>query len=215
MKVNLLHHTPECLLEIGYRVCYDSFAKSKLRLSSITPVDTVDLDFILRHVKNGHHSPLEHCVFSFSVEGMKRSVLQHIARHRIASLSVKSTRYTLTKFIDAIKSDDVVLAKSIVQENTGLPDECVNNIVELFMSYKQFCWDNNIEPNADTMKDCIPEAWQTNMVWTINLRSLCNFMSLRLHKSAMPATREFATAVYEQLPNWAKAIIITYMERAK
>jgi len=48
-----------------------------------------------------HHSILEHSVLTFLIKGTSRSVLQEEARHRIQSLSVRSTRYTMSDIINA------------------------------------------------------------------------------------------------------------------
>ena len=41
----------------------------------------------------GHESPIEHASFTFGIEGVSRSLLAQITRHRIASFSVQSQRY--------------------------------------------------------------------------------------------------------------------------
>ena len=41
----------------------------------------------------GHESPTEHASFTFAIEGVSRSLLAQITRHRIASFSVQSQRY--------------------------------------------------------------------------------------------------------------------------
>ena len=50
-------------------------------------------NFIERLMSMGHESPLEHISFTFGVEGVSRSLLAQLTRHRIASYSVKSQRY--------------------------------------------------------------------------------------------------------------------------
>ena len=44
----------------------------------------------------GHESPIEHASFTFAVEGVSRSLLAQLTRHRIASYSVQSQRYVKT-----------------------------------------------------------------------------------------------------------------------
>ena len=41
----------------------------------------------------GHASPIEHASFTFGIEGVSRTLLAQITRHRIASFSVQSQRY--------------------------------------------------------------------------------------------------------------------------
>jgi thymidylate synthase (FAD) len=55
-----------------------------------------DRDLIRRIIAQGHTSTLEHMVFVFDIEQLSRAALQELARHRHASLSVRSTRYTLS-----------------------------------------------------------------------------------------------------------------------
>ena len=43
----------------------------------------------------GHESPIEHATFTFGIEGVSRSLLAQITRHRLASFSVQSQRYVV------------------------------------------------------------------------------------------------------------------------
>ena len=58
----------------------------------------------------------EHINFTFFIKGISRAVLQELARHRVASLSVKSTRYTLKelKNINLIKEDNYEFASQFI-----------------------------------------------------------------------------------------------------
>ena len=49
--------------------------------------------FVERLMSMGHLSALEHISFTFAIEGVSRSFLAQITRHRIASFSVQSQRY--------------------------------------------------------------------------------------------------------------------------
>ena len=44
-------------------------------------------------VKSGHHSALEHAVFSFAVDGVSRACTHQLVRHRVASYNQQSQRY--------------------------------------------------------------------------------------------------------------------------
>ena len=48
-----------------------------------------------------HHSVLEHASLSFMIKGISRAVLQELARHRIASYTIRSTRYTMSAVLNA------------------------------------------------------------------------------------------------------------------
>ena len=54
--------------------------------------------------------------------------------------------------------------------------------------------------NIDESKVLLPECYLTDLVFTINARSLNNFFKLRLSKSAHYKIRELAEAIFVALP---------------
>ena len=52
----------------------------------------------------------------------------------------------------------------------------------------------------DIAKFCLPESYKTELTWTINARSLQNFIALRSDKSALWEIRDMAYKLYETLP---------------
>ncbi|HEX5670546.1 MAG TPA: FAD-dependent thymidylate synthase, partial [Sulfuricurvum sp.] len=53
----------------------------------------------------------------------------------------------------------------------------------------------------DRAKYCLPESYKTELTWTINARSLQNFISLRSDKAALWEIRDLANMVYDSLPD--------------
>lgn len=115
-KVYLLADSGIGNAEFAARTCYNSFDSSEhtsiqdmdsmiqseypndLMLSEyISQAKDIDNSELLKQLSfvHFHHSVLEHNVVTFFIKGISRGVLQELARHRIASYSVKSTRYTL------------------------------------------------------------------------------------------------------------------------
>lgn len=94
IKITLLNHTPLWVCSNAIRTCYQSFEKGDKGGEK-------DKELIERvGNKMRHASTLEHLFYNFYIEGISRACLQELARHRIASLSVKSTRYTLKELRD-------------------------------------------------------------------------------------------------------------------
>jgi len=58
----------------------------------------------------------------------------------------------------------------------------------------------------DKAKYALPEAYKTELAWSINARSLQNFLALRTNKAALWEIRELAHAIYEALPEEHKYI---------
>lgn len=112
MKVELLHNTPLHIASTAIRTCWDSGDKSDtatkgtyntsgIGTSSITIVGEKDRELIHRvGNKYKHNSTLEHLNYTFYISGVSRALLQELARHRMASMSVKSTRYTIKELRD-------------------------------------------------------------------------------------------------------------------
>lgn len=92
MLVKLLTYTPEPdkLVAAAAKLCY-SDAHIETIMDGLTPEKT---DAFLKKLSSmGHQSPTEHAYFTFGIEGVSRTLLAQITRHRIASFSVQSQRY--------------------------------------------------------------------------------------------------------------------------
>ena len=92
MKVELLSYTDLSVCDIAISKCYgkepyEELEKQQARINRVANVSK-------------HASTIEHLVYSFDIDGISRAVLQELARHRIASYTVKSTRYTLKELKD-------------------------------------------------------------------------------------------------------------------
>ena len=58
----------------------------------------------------------------------------------------------------------------------------------------------------DKAKYCLPESYKTELTWTVNARSLQNFLTLRSDKSALWEIQNLAHALYDALPEEHKYI---------
>lgn len=123
-KVYLLKDSGIGIAEIAARTCYDSFENSENKsiqnfdkiinndpteeiflqtMNNINEIDSSELLDTLAWVHH-HHSIIEHATLSFLIKGTSRGVLQEHARHRIQSISVRSTRYTMSGIMNAYAS---------------------------------------------------------------------------------------------------------------
>jgi len=192
MEITLMHHTPLDVCAHAIRTCWQSFDKS----DEGGEKDKALIDRVGNKYK--HASTLEHLVYTFYVTGISRALLQELARHRMASLSVKSTRYTLKelKNSEPFKEDDYESAKQFIVLTS-------NNLVDT-ASIKAL---NNLQAilkegiGNDIAKFCLPESYKTELTWTINARSLQNFIELRSNKSALWEIREMAQKLFNALPS--------------
>ena len=192
MQVTLLHHTPLLICANAIRTCWQSFDKS----DNGGQKDRELIDRVGNKFK--HASTLEHLNYNFYIKGISRALLQELARHRIASLSVKSTRYTL-KELKAdkpfLENDRERAEKYLVFTNNDLVDQMSIKALENLRAVLESGVSN------DKAKYCLPESYKSELTWSINARSLQNFILLRSDKAALWEIRNLANLIYQSLPN--------------
>lgn len=184
MKVKLLNATPLKIAIKAIRRCYDSCGDD---------LGKKDLKLLKSIIKNGHTSTIEHIVFTFDIQGISRAALQELARHRIASLSVESTRYTLKK-LKNIDTREFKYEDYLVE--TGNP--IVDTYSRVGLDRTISCLEDNIK--NDLTKYTLPESYKTSLIWTINARSLRNFLELRSSSKALWELRALSIEIIDSLP---------------
>ena len=212
MTVSLIYNTPLWVCAKAIRKCWASEDKSDTILTNSygyeNPKNGVvcgekDKALINRiGNQNKHSSTLEHLVYSFDIDGISRACLQEVARHRMASYSVKSSRYTLK---EVKESDDTSLRKLLVSTGDTFLDE--TNLDSLRCLRMRL----NDGLSNDKAKYMLPEAFKTSYVTTINARSLQNFLQLRTSKSALWEIRNLAYAMFDALPDDHKYLFEDYI----
>ena len=190
MKVKLLNKPDMSIIIEATRTCYDSMSKSD-------NLGDKDLALLKKIIDSKHESVLEHMVFTFKITDISRACLQELTRHRIASYSVKSTRYTLKELRD---TPDNELEKFLIEDIESIvKSSAIDSLKKIKMML------NMSNPDMDKIKYALPECYKTKLVWTINLRSLRNFLKLRLSLKAHQEIRKLANRIYTQailnLPN--------------
>lgn len=184
MKVKLLNKPDMSIIIEATRTCYDSMSKSD-------NLGEKDLALLEKIIDSKHESVLEHMVFTFKITDISRACLQELARHRIASYSVKSTRYTLKELRD---TPDDELEKFLIE---NIEPIVKYSSIESLKKIKMML--NMPNPDMDKIKYALPECYKTELVWTINLRSLRNFLKLRLSLKAHQEIRKLAFEIYAYL----------------
>ena len=218
MKVKLLHYTPLEVADIAICKCYGNtpHTEESKRLNRIKRVAN---GFGDRTTK--HSSVIEHLVYSFDIDGVSRALLQEDSRHRIGSMTVKSTRYTLQE----LKKEEILCEPLHPYEITNL----VTSNPEIFTKYLVFTDNMNVNiqscvalnnlaylinlgvPN-DKAKYCLPEAYKTSYVRTFNARTLQNFFQLRTDKKALWEIQLLAKAMFDALPEEHKPLFEEFIK---
>lgn len=159
-----------------------------------------------------HESVLEHIIFQFDIKGSSRLELQQHMRHRIASPTVESTRYSLkglVKEIEEINQQDPKEVKDFTYKYTVFTPEMLTpevneelqaRILGRLLQLKLFSFLYS-KYGADEAKYELPECFRTSFVWTINARAMLNFLKLREAEGAHFEIRYIADQMKYLLSN--------------
>ena len=211
MNITLMQHSSLEVCAHAIRTCWQSFDKSD-------DGGEKDKDLINRvGNKFKHASTLEHLTYTFYIAGVSRALLQELARHRMSSPSVKSTRYTLKELKDETSFTNGASMEELKNKYTNKDEVYADKHMQRASKY--LVWTDVLSVDFasivalenlrlilldgvanDKAKFCLPESYKTELTWTVNARSLQNFISLRSTKAALWEIRELANALYDILP---------------
>ncbi|AGK99922.1 FAD-dependent thymidylate synthase [Desulfoscipio gibsoniae] len=195
LRVELLQYTsnPEQLVALAAKLCYSSADMEELQKGV---ADGDQSHFVRKLAEMGHLTPVEHASFTFGVEGVSRSLLAQITRHRIASFSVKSQRYVSED--STAKADGVfnyIIPPRIAALGAGEVSEYARQMAKIQQWYdgwleKLACYGDAAREDA---RFILPNAAETKLVVTMNARELLHFFALRCCNRAQWEIRALAT----------------------
>ena len=197
MKVALIRHTlsPEEVVALGARLCYSKARVDDL-LERVSAKDQTD--FVHKIMGMGHDSVLEHASFTFGIEGVSRTLLAQITRHRLASFSVQSQRY-----VSYEKGFGYIVPPKI----EALGEEAVAEFERQMDTMHQWYteWQQKLgtgEGGNEDARFVLPGACETRMMVTMNVRELRHFFSLRMCSRAQWEIRALATEMHRLCMEW-------------
>ena len=151
-------------------------------------VDDIDSEKILtRIVGMGHHSVLEHAVFTFSVEGVSRALTHQLVRHRVASYSQQSQRYVSMR-------EPTFVTPHTVEGNEEASKVFEETMATIWEAYGRL---ESMGIPAEDARYLLPNGCTTNITITMNARELLHFFSLRCCNRAQWEIREMADRMLE------------------
>lgn len=189
MQVRLVRHTidPEELAGQAAALCYNG--KNPRR----------SLDIAL---DGGHESVVEHATFTFLVEGVSRTMLAQLTRHRLASFSVQSQRY-----VSYEKGFGYVIPPKIIALGEADVLEYKRQMQQMHEWYCQ--WQKKLGKGEESNEDArfvLPGACETRLMMTMNVRELRHFFSLRCCTRAQWEIRAMAQEMLKLCKEVAPAL---------
>ncbi len=192
MKVSIIAHTPqpEKIVAAAAKLCYSNAQIDDL-MAGLT--DEKVNEFVQMLANLGHESPTEHVSFTFAIDGVSRSLLAQITRHRMASYSVQSQRYVRLEDFEHIIPPAILesdLATEAFKQTMKSEAENYKKIADILKDhkYKKLVSEGLDEKKAmqiaekaaiEDARFVLPNACNTKMIVTMNVRSLNNFFKHR------------------------------------
>ena len=185
-----------------------SFAKRK------DVMDESDAGLIRFLMRDRHGTPFEHNAFRFHIR-CPLFVAREWFRHRISSFNEESARY------HQLEGDFYVPAVEDVRSQVGKPGaysfepvdpdvaESLRTDLAEFYERTYRLYQELIERGIakELARSVLPMGTFTQFYWTVNARSLMNFLSLRAAESAQYEIRRYAEAIE---PYFAELMPVTY-----
>ena len=203
LKVILLRHTlsPEETIALAAKLCYSKSTITDLK-DKISSRD--QSEFIRKLMDMGHESVLEHVSFTFGVEGVSRVLLAQLTRHRIASFSVQSQRYVSYEngFGYIIPESIMALGNDAVQKYS----EQMETIESWYTEWQKLLGKG--EKSNEDARFVLPNACETRIIVTMNVRELRHFFSLRMCSRAQWEIRRMAEEMFRLCFETAPALFM-------
>lgn len=189
MFVELLQITndSEKLIEKIGRICYKS--EDKIKKDSYK-------NFIKGLISNGHESVLEHAIVTFKISGISRTCSHQLVRHRIASYTQKSQRYVNEENFTHVVPNSIV-------ENKDVFNKFNDTIRKITSTYKELL---NFGIKSEDIRYLLPNACTTEIIVTMNFRSLRNFLNERLSSGAQLEIKELSKIILKIMKKEAPII---------
>lgn len=187
MDVRLLYHTPdpEKAIAAAARLCYAPVGAAEL-LEKMS--DEAVRRVLKTVITSGHTSTLEHASYTFAIDGVSRAMTHQLVRHRLASYNQQSQRYVTYAQEPTFVVPPAVAADPATRAT--FDEACA----DAFGAYRALL-DAGVP--AEDARYLLPNAMETKIVVTMNVRELLHFFDLRCCKRAQWEIRDVALAMLD------------------
>ena len=187
VDVVLLNHTPdpERAIAAAARLCYAPIGAAEL-------LDTMSDDAVRRVLRtiltSGHLSALEHASYTFAIDGVSRAMTHQLVRHRLASYNQQSQRYV------SFAEEPAFVMPPDVAADPAAAERFAEAASAAFAAYRELM---ELGVAAEDARYLLPNATETKIAVTMNVRELLHFFELRCCNRAQWEIRAVAHRMLE------------------
>lgn len=239
MDVTLLEATedPERVICLGARNDYMSgFVGDESFEEVMESVDGETIEekkrTLIGHLlSHGHFGPFEHPQLTIAVEGISRSCMAQLTRHRHVSFDVQSMRYVA---FDEVDPDDVREGAMVVvppaatdpnwvgrnQQSGTVDEETVSEREEVFTesvsrSVEEYQKLLDLGMAPEDARFVLPIGTKVNLVMSLNARMLMHVADMRAAADSQWEIRQLTEDVLEIAAEWCPLTFAYYDEHMK
>lgn len=236
MKVNVIESTPDPE-EVVCRAARNDYMEDYGADKSFEEVmEGVDGEVVEEKKENlihhllerGHFGPFEHPQITFHVEGVSRSLMAQLTRHRHATFDIQSMRYVDFEDVDPKPGEGVVTIPElddpgIVGRNAEFAGGEADMDDEVILRERRMCYERAMERSfkeyqnlldlgvaPENARMVLPIGTKVNIVFSVNLRMLLHIADMRAAADAQWEIREMTEEVLDKAAEWAPNTIYYY-----
>lgn len=189
MKVELLFVTPDAekLIETAGRTSYLSFGKQG---------ENTEKRFVHMLIKRGEYSVLEHAYATFRISEVSRAFTHQMVRHRLCSFTQQSQRYVDESNFNYVEPESIKNNPEAHSIFTEFMEKTKKTYLEL----------RKLKIRKEDARFLLPNAVESQIVVTANLREWRHFIGLRGSPEAQWEIRNVAIEVLKILKNHAPTV---------
>ena len=192
------------VIEAAGRQCYESWSKPN-------PQTAKNADYIRSLITKGHYSVLEHVDVAFRIRKVSRVLSHQLVRHRHLCFSQRSER-----FVD--EDDCTIIIPSIINDDPELRDAFLRSVRDARETYRYLKTklreklrdfpDKTLQKKManEAARYVLPNATETRLVMSGNLRAWRHFVHMRSALAAGPEIRKLALKVLRILQDEYPAV---------
>lgn len=174
-------------------------SSARVSFGAVSKGEEQDKRLIKYLLEHAHHTPFEHCYFQFHI-CCPIFVARQWMRHRWGSYNEVSARYTQVK--DEFYIPSQFRGQDTKNKQGSVPTSSLNQkaLIKLYedsveASYAAYKKLIDAGVAREMARGVLPVCQYTQFYWSVNARSLLNFLSLRTDKHAQWEIRVYADAI--------------------
>ena len=178
------------------RTCYSEQLPDQIwdKAVSRQVADEKQQSLVRKVMESGHGSTIEHVNFTFAISGVTRTLSHQLVRHRAGTaFDQQSQRYVSFKKRDNYTVPDSIANGDLPDDLAGQFKQAIDDNLDLYGQLLQ------AEVPAEDARFIFPNAMQTNLIMTVNLRQLIHMSGLRLCTMAQWEIRQLFKQIRHEI----------------